>query len=542
MDAKMAQNRETNIVSRELEDIDQTIDQVKYIREHLVELTAGMNHTRVYRNQINGKYHYFVNESPRVVLNPREAADTVFVEPVEDLLAELRMLEAKKARVIAKLDTISAEMRAKRDTAELQEKQVREHQDKDKQSHENEAKNLRDTIAEAERTGSTKIFSLRGKYSLENPTRVATNGDVSDSLFVQEVSLDRARQRLDEIGVPPSKTEVLRRLDSAIDSLAPTPKEGAEAPNMATREFRENLRKVLVNVRLGVSDFPQLSASEFFDPVSEARAIQRLTRLADTNIEAIDPATMVTAVGDLVNVSRYGISDSVAVLLGTVRGLTSGRLYRLGEAPETDGLQKQRATLAGGIDGVLDYSQAFVDTIVVPDKIAHNAWDISTLVMGDNQEFFSNLKTIIGDNIKNPIDQDYCVAYIAAVIASMCAMPNPLTVASLPAIILKALARVAQKVGVAIDTLSMSQITKLVASTHLDSTIAKYTAKGASGAEKVVAEGSDKTDTASTGVSRLRDLSEEARLARVQTLLKSITDTAILTNIFGDKIRTGMGA
>ena len=311
---------------------------------------------------------------------------------------------------------------------------------------------------------------------------------------------------------------------------------------MATREFRENLRKVLVNVRLGVSDFPQLLASEFFDPVSEARAIQRLTQLADMNIEAIDPATMVTAVGDLVNVSRYGISDSVAVLLGTVRGLTSGRLYKLGETPETDTLQKQRAALAGGIDGVLDYSQAFVDTIVVPDKIAHNAWDISTLVMGDNQEFFSNLKTIIGDNIKNPADQDYCIAYVATVIASMCAMPNPLTVASLPAVILKALARVAQKVGVAIDTLSMNQITKLVASTHLDSTIAKYTAKGASGAEKVVAEGSDKTDTASTGVSRLRDLSEEARLARVQTLLKSITDTAILTNIFGDKIRTGMGA
>jgi hypothetical protein len=58
----------------------------------------------------------------------------------------------------------------------------------------------------------------------------------------------------------------------------------------------------------------------------------------------------------------------------------------------------------------------------------------------------------------------------------------------------------------------------------------------------VVAEGSDKTDTASTGTQRLRDLTEEARLARVQALLKAITDTTILTNIFGDRITANMGA
>ena len=55
-----------------------------------------------------------------------------------------------------------------------------------------------------------------------------------------------------------------------------------------------------------------------------------------------------------------------------------------------------------------------------------------------------------------------------------------------------------------------------------------------------MAQGSDKIDTASTGTQRLKDLAEEALLAKANILLKSITDTTILTNIFGDKIRANV--
>ena len=307
---------------------------MKYIREHLVELTAGMNQTRVYRNQVNGKYHYFVNEPPRVVIDQRNTADTVLVEPVDDLLAELRMLEARKVAIITKLNAISAEMRTKRDAAELQEKQLREHQDRDKQSHENESHNLRDAITEAKRMGSTEIFSLHGRYYPTDPTRVSINGDISDSLYLHTITLERAKQRLEEIDIPTTKTQFIHSLDVTIDKLAQTPKDGANAPNAATREFRESLRKVLVNVRLGVSDFPQLSTG-VFDGINEASAVQRLTQLVDTNIEEIDLNTMLKTVEDLLHVSRYGISDSVAVLIGTVRSLTSNRIYQMGEEPET---------------------------------------------------------------------------------------------------------------------------------------------------------------------------------------------------------------
>jgi hypothetical protein len=80
--------------------------------------------------------------------------------------------------------------------------------------------------------------------------------------------------------------------------------------------------------------FERISASETFDPIAEASAIQRLTRLADTNIEAIDLPTILTATGDLAHVFRYGASDSVAVLLSTIRSLTSNRIYQLGEPAE----------------------------------------------------------------------------------------------------------------------------------------------------------------------------------------------------------------
>jgi hypothetical protein len=153
-------------------------------------------------------------------------------------------------------------------------------------------------------------------------------------LSVTEVSLHTAQERLDTIDLPTSKEAIIHRLDATIDILAQTPKDGKGAPSIVGREFRENLRKVLVNVRLGISDFRQLSASETFDPIAEASAIQRLTRLADTNIEAVDIPTILTTMGDLAHVFRYGVSDSVAVILSTIRSLTSNRIYQLGEPAE----------------------------------------------------------------------------------------------------------------------------------------------------------------------------------------------------------------
>ena len=126
---------------------------------------------------------------------------------------------------------------------------------------------------------------------------------------------------------------------------------------------------------------------------------------------------------------------------------------------------------------MLDYSQAFVDTIVVPDKIMHNAKDICVSIEQDGNEFFSGLKTLLADNLKTPANQDYCVAYVVSVIACMCVMPNPLTVATIPAVIMKAVARLLSKIGATLDAATSGKIAELIAKSHITDTIGTYAQK-----------------------------------------------------------------
>jgi hypothetical protein len=115
-----------------------------------------------------------------------------------------------------------------------------------------------------------------------------------------------------------------------------------------------------------------------------------------------------------------------------------------------------------------------VDTITVPDKIIHNALDIAGVIRRDGKEFFASLGPLLADNLKTDGDRDYCLAYVASVIASMCAMPCPLTVASIPAEIVKALKRVLQKTGAVLDGVTEGRIAELIEHSHIAETAGRY--------------------------------------------------------------------
>ena len=103
--------------------------------------------------------------------------------------------------------------------------------------------------------------------------------------------------------------------------------------------------------------------------------------------------------GDMVNIARYGASDSLALATAITRDATSNRLYHLGGTPSDFGKALDTtlhanlpdflaghlasfgnsfsAGMAGGIDGGLDYLQATLDTAVTPDKLFQNMTDLS---------------------------------------------------------------------------------------------------------------------------------------------------------------------
>lgn len=100
--------------------------------------------------------------------------------------------------------------------------------------------------------------------------------------------------------------------------------------------MHENIRKVLIGVRLGASDFNQLSPNKVFDYVAEAKSIERLCALNDKNAENLGAVDLLELTGDVFNTLRYGVADGTALAVGTIRNLTSNRIYQLGEKPDSE--------------------------------------------------------------------------------------------------------------------------------------------------------------------------------------------------------------
>jgi hypothetical protein len=58
-----------------------------------------MTHARIYRQESQGRSHYFVNEPP-------QAPDSVLVASEYDLLEEIAGLDARKAEILAQLEAM----------------------------------------------------------------------------------------------------------------------------------------------------------------------------------------------------------------------------------------------------------------------------------------------------------------------------------------------------------------------------------------------------------------------------------------------------
>lgn len=367
-----------------------------------------------------------------------------------------------------------------------------------------------------------------------------------------------AKRQLKLVEVP-KKEVILRALDKQIATLS----QGLEVKNgtsesIADRSFRENYKKYLISLRLGISGMNAKQSIDFSP--SSYESLNRIMTFMDTPKEKRTPDDLILYAADAFNVARYGASDAMGICIAMTRDMTTNRLHKMGGMSEADiaiekGLDTTKlpdflkqflfnlgkgsfAMVAGGLDGTLDYLQASVDTMTIPDRVIQNAMntigDMGSALYKDNKQFFDGIGKVVSENVTNQSDVLYIMSYIIAVIACIVYFPPPAGLLALPVFLAKQITKFC----------SMFQLGKTAEQQMLQiveqSSIAKTVKKHAVGKSE---ETFDKTSTVDTGTQRLStNASRDAELARTNALLKSVTSTQILTHIFGDKIMPKLNA
>jgi uncharacterized protein with von Willebrand factor type A (vWA) domain len=125
-----------------------------------------MTHARIYRQESQGRSHYFVNEPP-------QAPDAVLVPSAHDLLEEIARLDARKAEILAQLEALRERRNVKKRYDDAKMEQTRGMIQRGKDTHTNESINLRNTIREVKQIGGSTLYVSNGRYYPSNPTRVS---------------------------------------------------------------------------------------------------------------------------------------------------------------------------------------------------------------------------------------------------------------------------------------------------------------------------------------------------------------------------------
>jgi hypothetical protein len=143
---------------------------------------------------------------------------------------------------------------------------------------------------------------------------------------------------------------------------------------------------------------------------------------------------------------------------------------------------------------------------------------------------------VISENVKNPSDVAYIVSYIAAIVACIALLPPPAGLLAVPIY----LANLCTKFGLgeAIQTKIIQAFESAGVAKNVEGRLAKEAGHKAERVGMEVSEkGLDQTSNAETGLKRLGNNAEKAaELARADALIRAITSTQVLTNLFGKEI------
>lgn len=292
------------------------------------------------------------------------------------------------------------------------------------------------------------FYELDGRYYTSNPTRVPWN-NISAILRVKQVSRSHLEAKVESIEKW-SIESISLQLDRAI----------ANTNNPSIRNY-------LMDLRIWIS----LNGNNDFILTFWERIWSLINLLEKSQIEPLSLSEIWEILLLSFNILRSGVSDWVRVVISLIKDVSSNRLYKFWEENseyeqiirdsfETgniwqaisflgnifpdyfvewirewwiDTASLPLAVWAGGIDGFLDYIQASVDIVVIPDTIIQNIWQLSV-------EIYRNWGSMLNElarNFTKVSDYMYVLSYIVAVVLSFKVLPSKIGILALPNVIMR---------------------------------------------------------------------------------------------------------
>ncbi len=292
------------------------------------------------------------------------------------------------------------------------------------------------------------FYELDGKYYTSNPSRVPWN-NINAILRVKQVSRTHLEAKVESIEKW-SIESISLQLDRAI----------ANTNNW-------NIRNYLMDLRIWIS----LNGNNDLILTFWERIWSLINLLEKSEVQPLSISEIWEIMLLIFNILRSWVSDWIRIMISLIKDVSSNKLYKfweedseyekiIRESFETgniwvaisflekifptnfvewvrewwiDTASLPLAIWAGWIDGFLDYIQASVDIVVIPDTIIQNIWQLSAEIYRNGGDLINEL----AKNFTKVSDYMYVLSYIVAVVLSFKVLPSKFWILALPNVIMR---------------------------------------------------------------------------------------------------------
>ncbi|MCT4616577.1 MAG: hypothetical protein N4A38_00005, partial [Candidatus Gracilibacteria bacterium] len=205
---------------------------------------------------------------------------------------------------------------------------------------------------------------------------------------------------------------------------------------MGTHKNNPNIRLILMEMRSQLSGYGKIDGYDFYGEELQ----DMLFFLEKNDTENLTSADYVQGVYNTFNFCRKHLAVDAKMVLAGIKDLTSSQIYQYGdgkndEAPFEAWLEESiidnnyipdfaepavletgrvaAGTVAGGIDGVLDYFGAVVDLNLVPDEVIRSLMDLVPTILREYKQIFDEIL----DGIDGPAEVGYILGYVVGLLA-----------------------------------------------------------------------------------------------------------------------------